>query len=158
MPRGEEIRTLFLILYCMDLILPLGIKNRNVKYSIDQNIKFPRSKCLLISWLQSPSAVILEPPKIKSLTLFPLFPHLFPMRHYPISKLTSTSEVSSPDVLQSIVICCLLFNTFGEHAEYYHSILSIYKHSLSLADIWAISAIPLWTPTVLSVRGGRLLN
>ena len=25
----------------------------------------PRSKCLLVSWLQSPSAVILEPPKIK---------------------------------------------------------------------------------------------
>ena len=24
----------------------------------------PRSKCLLISWLQSPSAVILEPPKV----------------------------------------------------------------------------------------------
>ena len=30
----------------------------------------PRSKCLLISWLQSPSAVILEPPKIKSETFF----------------------------------------------------------------------------------------
>ena len=29
----------------------------------------PRSKSLLISWLQSPSAVILEPPKIKSLTV-----------------------------------------------------------------------------------------
>ena len=28
----------------------------------------PRSKCLLISWLQSPSAVILEPRKIKSVT------------------------------------------------------------------------------------------
>ena len=29
-----------------------------------------RSKCLLISWLQSPSVVILEPPpKIKSLTV-----------------------------------------------------------------------------------------
>ena len=27
----------------------------------------PRSKHLLISWLQSPSAVVLEPPKIKSL-------------------------------------------------------------------------------------------
>ena len=27
---------------------------------------FLRSKCLLISWLQSPSAVILEPKKIKS--------------------------------------------------------------------------------------------
>ena len=39
----------------------------------------PRSKHLLISWLQSPSAVILEPKKW-SLTLFPLFPHLFPMK------------------------------------------------------------------------------
>ena len=29
----------------------------------------PRSKHLLISWLQSPSAVILEPKKIKSLTV-----------------------------------------------------------------------------------------
>ena len=28
----------------------------------------PRSKCLLISWLQSPSAAILEPKQIKSLT------------------------------------------------------------------------------------------
>ena len=39
----------------------------------------PRSKHLLISWLQSPSAVILEPPKIKSLTVS-LFPHLFVMK------------------------------------------------------------------------------
>ena len=38
----------------------------------------PRSKRLLISWLQSPSTVILEP--AKSLRLFPLFPHLFPMK------------------------------------------------------------------------------
>ena len=29
----------------------------------------PRSKSLLISWLQSPSAVILEPKKIKSVTV-----------------------------------------------------------------------------------------
>ena len=29
----------------------------------------PRNKCLLISWLQSPSAVILEPQKIKSATV-----------------------------------------------------------------------------------------
>ena len=39
----------------------------------------PRSKRLLISWLQSPSAVILEPRKIKSV-MFPLFPHLFAMK------------------------------------------------------------------------------
>ena len=38
----------------------------------------PRCKCLFISWLQSPPAVILEPKKIKS--LFPLFPHLFAMK------------------------------------------------------------------------------
>ena len=29
----------------------------------------PRSKCLLISWLQSPFAVTLEPKKIKSVTV-----------------------------------------------------------------------------------------
>ena len=42
-----------------------------------------RSKCLLISWLQSPSAVILEPPaprKKIDLSLFPLCPHLFAMK------------------------------------------------------------------------------
>ena len=37
----------------------------------------PRSKHLLISWLQSPSAVIMEPKK--SLSLSPLFLHLFVM-------------------------------------------------------------------------------
>ena len=33
-------------------------------------IFLPRNKCLLISWPQSPSAVILEPQKIKSATVF----------------------------------------------------------------------------------------
>ena len=37
---------------------------------------FPRSKCLLISWLQSPSAVILEPRKIKSATVFTVSPSI----------------------------------------------------------------------------------
>ena len=36
----------------------------------------PKSKCLLISWLQSPSAVILEPKRIKSLTVSIAFPFL----------------------------------------------------------------------------------
>ena len=35
----------------------------------------PRSKCLFISWLQSPSAVILEPKKIKSVTVSPSICH-----------------------------------------------------------------------------------
>ena len=39
----------------------------------------PRFKCLLISWLQSPSAVILEPQNIKSLTVSPpIFLGIYP--------------------------------------------------------------------------------
>ena len=37
---------------------------------------FPRSKCLLISWLQSPSAVILEPKKMMCV----IVSHLFAMK------------------------------------------------------------------------------
>ena len=36
----------------------------------------PRIKCLLISWLQSPSAVILEPKKIKSATVSTVYPSI----------------------------------------------------------------------------------
>ena len=36
-----------------------------------------RSKCLLISWLQSPCAVILEPKKIKSLTVSTVSPSIY---------------------------------------------------------------------------------
>ena len=36
----------------------------------------PRNKCLLISWLQSPSTVILEPPKIKSVTVSSISPSI----------------------------------------------------------------------------------
>ena len=39
-------------------------------------ISLPRSKCLLISWLQSPSVVILEPLKIKSLTVSTVSPSI----------------------------------------------------------------------------------
>ena len=39
---------------------------------------FPRSKRLLISWLLSPSAVILEPKKVKSVTLFIVSPSVCP--------------------------------------------------------------------------------
>ena len=45
-----------------------------------------RSKCLLISWLQSPSAVILEPPKIKSVTVSTVSPSI-------------CHEVMGPDVM-----------------------------------------------------------
>ena len=39
-------------------------------------IFLPRSKCLLISWLQSPSAMILEPPKINAVTVSTVSPSI----------------------------------------------------------------------------------
>ena len=51
----------------------------------------PKSKRLLISWLQSPCAVILEPQKIKS-DMFPLFPHPFPMKWWDRIPWSSFSE------------------------------------------------------------------
>ena len=52
----------------------------------------PRSKRLLISWLQSPSAVILEPPKIKSDTVSTVSP-------------TISHEVMGPDAMISFSEC-----------------------------------------------------
>ena len=46
----------------------------------------PRSKRLLTSWLQSPSAVILEPPKVKSVTVSTVSPSI-------------CYEVMGPDVM-----------------------------------------------------------
>ena len=46
----------------------------------------PRSKRLLISWLQSPSAVILEPPKVKSDTVSTVYP-------------SDSHEVMGPDAM-----------------------------------------------------------
>ena len=54
---------------------------RKVMTNLDSVLKsrditfLPSSKSLLISWLQSPSAVILEPPKIKSDTVSPSICH-----------------------------------------------------------------------------------
>ena len=49
----------------------------------------PSSKRLLISWLQLPSAVILEPPKIKSLTVSIVSPAI-------------CHEVMGPDVMNLV--------------------------------------------------------
>ena len=53
------------------------------EYAIEIGHNFlPRSKRLLISWLQSPSAVILEPPKIKSDTVSTVSPSCILMSGY----------------------------------------------------------------------------
>ena len=53
----------------------------------------PRNKCLLISWLQSPSAVILGTPKIKHVTVSMVSPSI-------------SHEVMGPDAM--ILVHCFL--------------------------------------------------
>jgi len=53
----------------------------------------PRSKRLLISWLQSPSAVVLEPKKIKSVTVS-------------IVSLSTCHEVMGPDAMVLVFFKC----------------------------------------------------
>ena len=54
----------------------------------------PRRKHLLISRLQSPSAMILEPPKIKSVTVSTVFPSI-------------CHEVMGPDAIISVCVKCI---------------------------------------------------
>ena len=55
----------------------------------------PRSKHLLISWLQSPSSVILEPPKIKSLTVSIVSPSICHEMMRPDAMIFSSVQFSS---------------------------------------------------------------
>ena len=59
---------------------------------------FPKSKRLLISWLQSPSAVILEPPKIKSTSFhcFPIYLVLSRISLYPWKKQWHPTQLLLP--------------------------------------------------------------
>ena len=76
-PRGFSRVAAAFSSYDGDLSLPLGLAlgllfNKLSRFVI---AFLPKSKCLLILWLKSPSAVILEPKKIKSVSAspFPLF-------------------------------------------------------------------------------------
>ena len=59
----------------------------------------PKSKCLLISWLQSPSAMILEPKKIKSVTVSTVSPSI-------------CHEVMGPDTMILVSECRILSQFF----------------------------------------------
>ena len=63
----------------------------------------PRSKDLLISWLHSPSAMILEPKKIKSVTVSIVFP-------------STCLEVMGPDAMS-------FPNWLAYRAQHFHSII-----------------------------------
>ena len=71
----------------------------------------PRSKCLLISWLQSPSEVILEPPKITVSIVSCHNCHCFYC--FPICQ-----EVMGPDAM-------ILFSECWVLSQLFHSLLSL---------------------------------
>ena len=79
----------------------------------------PRSKHLLISWLQSLSSVILEPPKIKSLTVSIVFPSI-------------CHEVMGPDAMN------LLFLMLSFQAAFSVSSLTFIKRLFSSSLLSAI--------------------
>ena len=80
----------------------------------------PRSKRLLILWLQSPSAVILEPPKIRSLSF-----HYFPICH----------EVMGPDAM------ILVFWMLSFKPTFSLSSFTLIKRLLSSSSLSAIRVV-----------------
>ena len=81
----------------------------------------PRSKRLLISWLQAPSAVILEPKKIKSVTVSIVSPSI-------------CHEAMGPDAMIFIFECCLL-------SQLFHSPLSLSSRGSSVPLFSAITVV-----------------
>ena len=79
----------------------------------------PRSKHLVISWLQLPSAVILEPPKIKSATVSPSICY----------------EVMGPDAM------ILVFWTLSLKPTFSLSSLSFIKRLFSSSSLSAIKVV-----------------
>ena len=93
----------------------------------------PRSKCLLISRLQSPSAVILEPPKIKSDTVSPSICH----------------ELMGQDVM------ILVFSTLSFKPSFSLSCFTFIKRLFSSSSLSAISAVSC-VSEVIDVSPGNL--
>ena len=83
---------------------------------------FPRSKYLLISWLQSPSAVILEPPKIKPLTVSTVAPSI-------------CHEVMGPDAMILVFWMLSFKSTFSLPS------FTFIKKLLSLPSLSAIGVV-----------------
>ena len=85
----------------------------------------PRSKRLLVSWLQSPSAVILEPPKTKSLTVSIFSPSI-------------CHEVMGPDAMILVTEEPLIEMQKRTHSiHFYASHLKVYTTGLTY---------PSWSP------------
>ena len=94
------------------------LKSRDITFSTKVHLVkvivfLPRNKRLIISWLQSPSAVILEPKKIKSVTVSPSVCH----------------EVMGPDAM-ILVFWMLSFMSTFSLSSFINRLLSAYLRLL----------------------------
>ena len=82
----------------------------------------PRSKHLLISWLQSPSAVILEPKKIKFVTVSIVSPSI-------------CHEVLGPDVF------IFVFGMLSFKPTFFTLLFHIHQEALNFSSVYAIRVV-----------------
>ena len=115
----------------------------------------PRSKHLLISWLKSPSAVIMEPPKIKSVTVSIVFPSIFKQifkcqQMRGVDMCAQCEQVSS---LYIVLIVCL--HLWQVHAEGQYCLLCRQNplQPYSLQGKWSPSGEQLRLPGVTQDGG-----
>ena len=139
----------------------------------------PRSKHLLISWLQSPSAVILEPKKIKPVTVSTISPSIYhevmgpdamilvfwmlsfrPTFSFPsftfIKSLFSSSSLSAVRVVSSAYLRLLIFLPAVSQAACasssleFHRMYSAYKLNKQSDNIQPwCTPFPIWNQSVL---------
>ena len=124
----------------------------------------PRSKCLLISWLQSPSAVILDPRKTNSDTVSPSISHevmgpdvmilvfwmfnfkpTFSLSSFTFSKrLFSSSSLSAIRVVSSAYLRLMIFlPALGNNWQIWHW-RKCYNACLNLAKFISFCLFPSW--------------
>ena len=139
----------------------------------------PRSKCLLISCMQSPSAVILEPKKIKSVTVSTVCPSIchevmgpdaiifvvemlnfkpaFPLSSFTfIKRLLSSSSLSAIRVVSSAYLRLLIFffailiSACASCSLEFHIMYSAYKLNKQVGNIQPwCTPFPIWNQSVV---------
>ena len=140
----------------------------------------PRSKSLFISWLQSPSAMILELPKIKSVTISIVPPSIWHERMGPdamilvfwmlsfkptfslssfifIKRLCSSSSLSAVRVVSSgylrllMFLLAILIPAYASSSPAFRMMYSAYKLNKQGDNIQPWSTLfPIWNQSVIS--------
>ena len=134
----------------------------------------PRSKCLLISWLQSPPAVILEPRKIKSVTVSTVchevmgsdamilvfwvlsFKPTFLLSYFTFIKRLFSSSLSAIRVMSSaylrllIFLLAILIPACASSSPAFHMVYSAYKLNKQDDNIqpWC-TPFPIWNQSIV---------